>query len=161
MSKSDDRKIATAKEIAEATGRTARWVRLMATEGRFQRVGRGHYDLLSVAAGLLAMLDEKATAQPKSDARERFDQAKAKEAEMRIAERERELIPQVEALDAMSLLVGRVSEEFNGMARRCTRDVDLQKVIEAEADGSKARISNAFGKLAGFVRDGGEPPSSV
>lgn len=148
-------------EISKMTGRTKRWVQILAKDGRFERTTRGRYSTASVLSGLVAHYEELLEKGQKSAAMNRAQEARAEEIELRLQERKREVIPQVEALDAMSLLVGRVSEEFNGMARRCTRDVDLQQVIEAEADGSKARISNAFGKLAGFVRDGGEPPSSV
>lgn len=151
---------ASATEIAKAAGKTVRWVQLQAKDGRFKRASHGQYDLLSVVAGLAALAEENAAAPQKSDARERVDQAKAKEAEMRIAERERELIPQEEALEAMTLLVGKVNDEFNGLAARCTRDIDERQVIEAEVDGSKTRIAGALGKLAGFVRTGGEAPNT-
>ncbi|OOY07361.1 hypothetical protein [Thioclava sp. F36-7] len=147
-------RIATASEIAKAAGRTVRWVQLQAKEGRFKRSGRDRYDLLSVVAGMAALADEREAQASRSDARNRIDEVRAAEAELRLAERRRELIPQSEALEDMSLLVGKVAEEFNGMARRCTRDVVMQTLIEKEADASRRRLSDFFADLAGGVQEG-------
>lgn len=136
-------------------------VRQLAKAGYIEIPKRGHTTIVSAVQGYIRSLKDSHSAATKKGSANRAQDARAEEIELRLRERKRELIPQEEALEAMTLLVGKVNDEFNGLASRYTRDIDERKLIEAEVDGSKARIAGALGKLAGFVSTGGETPNSI
>lgn len=140
---------------------SAERVRQLIKMGYIERTRRGYTTIPSAVQGYIRFLKESAAENTKSAAANRAQEARADEIEMRNAARRRELVSLDEALEAMSLLVGKVNAEMNGLPRRCTRDVDLQSKIEAEADGAKERIAAALRKLSGYARNGGEAPHSL
>ncbi|OWY18254.1 hypothetical protein B6V73_00085 [Thioclava sp. JM3] len=142
----------SASEIVEATGRTARWVQHMAAKGYFERRRRGHYSTVSVLGGLSRFYDEQTKAKEVPSTRQRIDEAKAREVEIRIAQRQRELIPQVEALDAMGLVVEAATAELTKFHMKF-RD-PVRSLIRAEALASIERINAALRKAKASIETG-------
>lgn len=85
--------------------------------------------------------------------------AKAAEIEMRIAEKRRELIPVEDHIAALDIVVGAVRAEFSGLPARVTRDMDLRRKLETEANASLNRISDTLAASAEFIEKGGELPT--
>lgn len=140
------------EEIIEATGRTARWVQQMTAKGYFERRRRGHYSTVSVLRGLSRFYDEQTKAKEVPSTRQRVHEARAREAEMRIAERERELIPQEEAADAMGLVVEAATAELTKFHMKF-RD-PARSLIRAEALASIERINAALRKAKASIETG-------
>lgn len=115
---------------------------------------RGFTTIVGAVQGYIRFLkdeDRKATA---TGALERAREAKVRETEQKIAERDRRLIPIEDAELAMDLLVGKVAEELDGQAARITRDMSLRRSIEADVHGAKTRIAKALAESKGFARTG-------
>lgn len=133
-------------EIATMTGRTVRWVQMLAKEQSITKDGRGKYRLDSVLAALVSHYEAIIEKGSKSAAASRVTDARAEEIELRLAERRRDLIPQEDALAVVDLVAGEVNKQFTGLPARITRDVRLRREIEA-------KLNEAKQKIAGAVRD--------
>lgn len=115
---------------------------------------RGYTTLVSAVRGYIRFLKDAAAKETKTAAVSRAQNARAQEVELRLQERRRDLIPQREAALAMSLLVETVVDEFNGLPKRVTRDVEQLRVIEDETHGAKRRIADRLDQLSGALADG-------
>lgn len=133
-------------EIAAMTGRTVRWVQMLAKEQSIAKDGRGKYRLDSVMAALVAHYEAIIEKGSRTAAVSRVTDARAAELELRIAERRRDLIPQEDAIAVVDLVAGEVNKQFAGLPARITRDVPLRREIEA-------KLNEAKQKIAGAVRD--------
>ena len=111
--------------------------------------------------GYIKFLKEAARDGTQTASAGRAQEARAKEIELRISREERRLIPTEDAVLCMSLLCGKVSEEFGGLAARVTRDPATRRTIEAELRGMRARLATALDRLSQYARDGGETPPSL
>ena len=140
---------------------SAERVRQLVKSGFIDRHRPGYTTIPSAVQGYIKFLKEAASEKTQNASASRVQDARAREVELRIAREQRDLIPQDEALLAMSLLCGKVSEEFAGLPARITRDVAVRKTVEAEIHGAQTRIATALEKLSGFARAGGEPPSTL
>ena len=122
---------------------------------------RGFTTIVGAVQGYIRFLkdeDRKATA---TGAAERARDARAREIEQKIAERDRRLIPVEDAEFAMDTLVGVVNREMDGMAARITRDMVLRRQIEAEVHGAKNRISSSLSDSKGAARTGRDSGDEV
>lgn len=115
---------------------------------------RGYTTIASAVRGYVKFLKDEERRSTQSGAAERARDARAREIEQRISERDRRLIPVDEAELAMDLLVGAVNAEMNGMGARITRDMTLRRLIEADVHGAKIRIAKALVESKGFARTG-------
>jgi hypothetical protein len=135
---------------------TVQRVRQIATEGFIKIHRRGHTTISSAVRGYIRFLKDSHSKQTQAGAAERARDARAREIEQKIAERDRRLIPIEDAELAMDLLVGAVAREFDGQAARITRDMALRRVIEADVHGAKNRIAAALAEGKGFARTGSD-----
>ncbi|SHE78784.1 hypothetical protein SAMN05444339_10263 [Loktanella atrilutea] len=133
-------KTITQTQAAELVGMTTRWVRLRATDGFFQRSARGVYDLHQLVRGIVAYYESLLEKGNKAASANRASDARTREVELRIAEREGRLIPSEDAAAVVADLAALVLSEMSGLAARVTRDLDLRRKIEAETDGVIDRI---------------------
>lgn len=115
----------------------------------------------NVVAGYARFLKESASDRTTNAALTRAQDARAREVELRIKREERELIAQDEALLAMSMLCGIISQQLSGLPARITRDMELRRQIETETHAAQEAIATALDKLSGFVRAGGDPPAAL
>ena len=123
---------------------------------------RGFTTIVGAVQGYIRFLKDEDRKQTKSGASERASDARAREIEQKIAERDRRLIPIEDAEFAMDTLVGVVNGEMDGMAARITRDVALRRLIEADVHGAKNRIADglAEGKRAARTGRDADPTGS-
>ena len=77
----------------------------------------------------------------KGEADGRLRDARAREVELRIAEREHRLIDMVEHESVLAEVVGIVTTALDGLPARVTRDLGLRAVIEAEINATLNRGS--------------------
>lgn len=133
---------------------TVQRVRQIAAEGYIKIHRRGHTTISSAVRGYIRSLKESYSKRTQEGAAERARDARAREIEQKIAERDRKLIPIEDAELAMDLLVGVVNRELDGQAARITRDMALRRTIEADVHGAKTRIAKALAEGTGFARSG-------
>ncbi|OOY21029.1 hypothetical protein BMI86_00060 [Thioclava sp. DLFJ5-1] len=141
-------------QIAQASGRTERWVRQLAARGVIERTRRGHYSTASVLRGLTRHFEEQIAAREVPTTRQRIDEAKAREVEMRIAEKERKLISQAEAQGAITRVVAEVEADLGALHLRFKEPA--RSLIRGEALASLARIKSAEAKLINSLVTGDE-----
>lgn len=140
---------------------SAERVRQLIKSGHIEKTRHGFTTIPSAVQGYIKFLKESASERTTNAALSRAQDARAREVELRIKREERELIPLDEAMLAMSLLCGLVSQQLNGLPVRVTRDMVLRRQIEIETHAAQEAIATALDKLSGFVREGGDPPATL
>lgn len=142
------------QEIARATGRTTRWVQMLAKEQGIAKDGRGRYAIADLLRGLVAHYEQVLENGSRSTAAADATQARADEIRQRMAIKDRTLIPLDEALQAMEIVVGTVNSELTGLPARATRDMAIRRKIEDEVNGTKGRIAASLRKGSAAARSG-------
>lgn len=134
----------SASEAARLICVTADRVRQLVREGRIPKAARNRYRLVDVVEGYVTFLKDDERRSSLAQSESGLKAARQREVELRIAEREREVVPRDEAEAAMDLVVGKVNAEMNGLAARVTRDIEMRTKIETEVHASLKRISEAL-----------------
>lgn len=138
----DERAVATVslKEAASLVGVSERWIQMRAKEGFFSASSRGRYPLVPLVRGVRAYYDALLEKANKSAAASRATDARTREIELRIAERQGKLLPVEDCEAVVSELAALVLREFGGMAAKVTRDLDMRQKIDEEVDSALGRI---------------------
>lgn len=134
-------------------------VRQLVKLGYIPRATKGQYVWIAAVQGYIRFLKEEDRRSSKSASASRLQDAKVAEAEMRMAEKRRELVSVEEATIALDIVMAKVRDEFTGLPARVTRDMDLRRKLEAEANGSLNRIADSLTASAEFIEKGGDLPS--
>lgn len=133
---------------------TPQRIRQLAQAGFIKIHRRSHTTITSTVRGYVRFLKDEERKATQTGAAERARDARAREIEQKIAERDRRLIPTEEAELVMDLLVGAVAKELDGMAARITRDMAFRRLIEADVHGAKIRIADALQEGQSLARTG-------
>ncbi|WP_157057413.1 hypothetical protein [Loktanella sp. 3ANDIMAR09] len=145
----------TLKEAATMVGKSTRWVQLRVTEGYLQKTDRGRYVISDFVQGVVAYYEGLAEKSNQKAAATRSSDARTREIELRIAERERRLIPIEDASAVVADLAGLVLAELTGLPARITRDLDQRKEIEKATDDLVRRIKERASQRADALRSSG------
>lgn len=135
-------------------------VRQLSKSGYIDRPKPGRTTVVSAVQGYIRFLKDEERKNTKSDASNRVADARAAEIELRTAERRRDLISQEEAIAAMDLVVGKVTETLSGLPARITRDLVLRRKIEAAVHTGRKEIASTLAELHGFIATGGDLPAT-
>lgn len=127
---------------------TPNWIRQLEKQGFFKKAGRDQYKLVAVVHGYVDFKNSEDRRSSKTAADARVRDARAREVELKIAEREGRLIEYVEAEGAIDYLVGLYRSEFAGLPARVTRDLQLRRTIEQAVNDTLSRIADAAEKRA-------------
>lgn len=144
----------SAAEIATMTGRTVRWVQILAKEQGIAKEARGKYRLDSVMAGLVAHYEAVVEAGEKKASANRTGDARTREIEQRIAIKDRTLIPIEDAIMALDKVVGVTNAELMGLPSRISRDLGIRRKADAEVHRSRQRISQVLAEMSGAAKTG-------
>jgi uncharacterized coiled-coil protein SlyX len=130
-------------------------VRQLMRAGYIKRGKRaGTVALVAAVQGYIGFLKDEEKRSTKTAADSRVRDARAKEIEIRVAERERTLIPFEDAVAALDVVVSKVRTEVIGIPARMTRDISLRRKIETEVDGSLSRIADALTEATDALASG-------
>lgn len=116
---------------------------------------RGVVPLVGAVQGYLRYLREDERQSSKSAAANRVTDARTREIELRIAERQRDLIPQDDARAVIGEMAAMVKAEFVGSPARVTRDLDLRRTLEQDVDASFARLAVSAERARTALASGG------
>jgi hypothetical protein len=144
----------TTSDSAEIAGVSTRWIQLRVTEGFIKSEGRGRIPIRPFVQGIRAYYEGLLEKGNKSASANRASDARTREVELRIAEREGKLIPAEDAAAVVGDLAAMVLSEMAGLAARCTRDLDMRRKIEAETDSAIDRIRARAQGRAEALRSG-------
>lgn len=132
----------SAAQAAALLDLTERRVQQLAREGVIPKASHGRYPVAGAVRGYIGYLRDEVRRSTETAAGAALKATRQAEIELRMAERQRELVPRAEADAAMDMVVGVVNEEFGGFAARVTRDRQIRNVIEKEMDTTLNRIAD-------------------
>ncbi len=144
----------TVTQAAALIGKSERYIQLRAKEGYFEKEKHGSYPLIPLVRGVIQYQDEQIAKANKSAAASRVTDARTREIELRIAEKESVLIKFEDAQAVIADLLGLVRSEISSIPAKVTRDMDQRGKIEEICDGTLNRIAGRAGKAAAAVSDG-------
>lgn len=130
------------------------WIRQLAKDGWFDAEGRGRYRLVEVVQGYIKFLRDENRRASKSEAAKRATDARAREIELRIEEKERSLIPFEDADMVIANLSGIVLGEMSSLPPRLTRDRKERRRFEKEVSDALNRIKQKAADASEALRTG-------
>ncbi|KRQ99268.1 hypothetical protein CP49_11770 [Bradyrhizobium valentinum] len=139
---------------------SAERVRQLAKEGWIEKAGKDQFYLVDVVQGYIRFRNDSERRATKSASASRVSDARAREVELRIAERERRLVELSEMIALSDQLVGMFRAELSGLPARVTRDLQIRRTIETAINDILDRIADAAVSRAGMVAEGSDtkPP---
>jgi hypothetical protein len=145
-----DRPVVTATQLGVHLGLTRQRICVLAdVEHVLQRAPDGRFDQDACRLAYLNWLRDPARRSARTEADAEFVKAKAEMLRLRIAEKQRSLIPFDEAIAHMEELVGLFLSRLSGFAARCGgRDLAARRVIDQAVYDLRLEISEAATKLA-------------
>jgi len=135
---------------------TPAWIRQMINQGYMTLKSNGLIASKDVSAGYIRYLKDEKRQQARSAGVNKVTAARAAEIELRIAMKQRELIPLEDAMLAFSDLCGFCRQSMDGLAARITRDLALRKLIQKEANAVLQEISTRSSECARAMATGGD-----
>jgi hypothetical protein len=160
VSRIADQAITTA-DVSQLLVLTEARLRALEIDGWIKRIGPNQWPLVATMQGYLGFLRADGRRTSKSAAESRVRDARAREIEIRIAERMRRLIQIDDALETVDAVCGAVRTELAGLPARITRDLSLRNKIEQEANESLSRIADRFEQEANTLRKGGGATATI
>lgn len=149
----------TAAEFATFAGRSRQWVHNLIRDGWISAddAMKGRYPLAALVCGVMAYYEDQGKRETTKDVVARVTEARAREIELRISMKERELIPRDDATLAIDLVVGVVNQQLSGLPARITRDLEQRRRVEGLIDEAKAEIARSVAGSAGLIEEGLDP----
>lgn len=144
----------TVNQVAALCGRSTQWVHQLAKAGFVQKQGKNEYALVAVVRGVIAYYEDLQAKNSKSAAASRATEARTREIELRIQERQRDLIPLEDARAVVGEMAALVRAEFQGLPARYTREMQDRRKLEQEIDGAFERLSRRTEEAARALETG-------
>lgn len=145
----------TATALGLHLGMKRQSVSELAERGVLSALADGSFDLDASRLTYIAHLRGEQRHNTKSASASRVQDARAREIELRTAERDRRLIDTDEAIAALDEIVGPMKADLAGVGPRVTRDIDLRRRIESEHDVIFSRTAARLAERASALRKGG------
>jgi len=153
--------VITTADASQLLALTEARLRALENDGWIERIGPNQWPLVATMQGYLGFLRADGRRTSKSAAESRVRDARAREIEIRVAERIRRLIQIDDALETLDAVCGAVRTELAGLPARITRDLSIRNKIEQEANESLTRIADRFEQEADTLRKGGEATATL
>lgn len=136
-------------------------VRQLVKMGYIERAEKGRYLLVACVQGYIRFLKDEERRSSKTAASSRKDDARTREIELRIAEREHRLVDVEESEAIVSEIIGMIRSGLAGLPARVTRDVALRRKLKSEIDGLLSKCAARADEAAASVRASGVAASPV
>lgn len=136
---------------------TTRRVQQLVKEGWIKKSGRGGYPLLSVVHGYIDFLQDEARRSSKSASASRVTDARTREIEIRIADKEKRHLVEAreEAIAAVDAIIGGLRADLIAAPARITADLEQRRKIETVLNDALRAAAERSDKLArGISPDG-------
>ncbi|MDC7784779.1 hypothetical protein PQJ75_00740 [Rhodoplanes sp. TEM] len=134
--------VITTAQAAALLKCTPQWIRQLEKQGYFRRLGRDQYQLVAVVQGYVDFKNSEERRSSKTAADARVRDARAREYELKNAERERKLVQFDEHIAIVDEMAGMVRSEFAGLPARVTRDLQLRRTIEQAVNDILDRLAD-------------------
>lgn len=146
----------TTEQAASLIGVTDRYIRQLMQDGRFKRDANGVLTVFAVVRGYIEAKDQEIEQARLKAADNEVRRAKAKEINLRIAEKERELVPRDEVEALVQLVVGEIVSRLQGLPARFTRDINERRRLEQLVYDIRGEVADLTAKYGETFRTGGE-----
>ena len=139
----------TANSLATHLGMTRQNVARLTAEAVIEHRSDGYYDQTASRLRYIKHLRAEHRRSPRSEADAEYTSAKAALLRIRIAEKQKSLIPLEEAISTIDEVIGVMLTHMSGMAARCGgHDLQLRRRIEQVVYETRVAMSEAASKLA-------------
>lgn len=145
---------ASAAAIGGLLGVTDRRIRQIASEAGIAAAAHNSWPVGPVVRAAIAAAGRERENDAEREAKARLMSARARDVELRTAERERQLCPTDDAVNVVLRYVGSVVAKLNSMPAQITRDLQLRQQIEAVIDGFRNEMDAELAELAKIYEDG-------
>jgi hypothetical protein len=125
-------------------------------EGWIRREANNQWSLLKVISGVMRYYTDPARRANKSATDSRVGQARAREIELRTAQRAGELCETAEAVALVDDIVGMLRADLSGLPAMVTRDLNIRRDIEKALNDILNRIAARLILQADALEKGGE-----
>jgi hypothetical protein len=143
----------TARDLAAFIGITQIRVQQLAKDDRIPRLARGKYPFAAAVKAYYGLKIDHA-AQHQSSSADLLREKRAREIEIKTAQRERDLIPMSEALACADDVTGAFLHSISGLPARMTRNPRERQRLEAICDEERLRLFDRFAKSREVLRSG-------
>jgi phage terminase Nu1 subunit (DNA packaging protein) len=150
----DDQIVATTSEICRLAGISKQRLGQLEKDGVVSRSARDQWRLIATVRGIFDDMRAKRSEASAADARWR--NARARDQEIRTAQREHRLVPREEFDEAWNWAFGVVVAKLTAVPARCTRDLPMRGIIERELNIARTEIADEFEKQAASLEAKGK-----
>lgn len=148
----DDANMIDLKSVCVLLKLSPRRVQQLATQKWIPRAEKGKYPLVGSVQGYIDFLRDENERRTRSAADSRLRDARAREVEQRIAERDKGLIDVDEALTAADRLAGVYLSSITGLPARITRNQSERRRLEGICDNERQRVADMLSEIASDLR---------
>lgn len=134
---------------------TPRRIQQLAREGYIPPAIRGRYQMVGVVQGYIKSLTDEKRSQSRNEHENRIRDARAREIELRIAEKDGVLIDLEEHEAVLDEIVGMFREATGGLPARLTRDPVKRREIEDQVNELLSDIAARLDKRSRELRESG------
>jgi phage terminase Nu1 subunit (DNA packaging protein) len=138
----------SATKIAQHLGLSRTFVERLAGEGVLPRRPDGKFEIDATRLAYLRHLRQARRHSPATAARAALDAARAREVEVRNAQREKVLIAYEEHLEIVDDMAGVVRTALSSLPARASRDLTIRRRIEAAVRDTLQEIADIAGRRA-------------
>lgn len=156
----DPAQLITRKEAADLLGLDPSRISQLVSSGHIPAAVRGKMALSDVVRGYARSWQERASQETKTSADSRVRDARAREIEQRIAEKNRHLVPAEEATAAIDHVVSACAEAFAALPAMLTRNIEERKRIETQVKRAQGEVAKRLAEAARVLREGGKLPDA-
>lgn len=147
--------ILSTAQAAELLEITAERVRQLVKSGHIEKRGKDQIPLLSAVRGYIRFLKEDERRSSKSASASRVQDSRAREIDLKVAEREGRLVDVVEHRDIFAEVFGTLKAGLAGVPARVTRDMDHRRKLETEIDDILRQAADRFEQASRDLGDAG------
>lgn len=142
------------QQLAKLLMISVEWVRKLHKAGYIPKTGTDRYPLVGAVQGYIRYMKDEERRTSKVQADSRFRDGRTKEIELRIAEKQRDLIPIEDARAEVAAMVSDTRAEMMGLGARVTRDLDMRRSIDNEVTGILSRLAQRAEKASHALETG-------
>lgn len=117
---------------------------------------RGHVSLVGAVQGYIRFLKDESRASSRVASESRVRDARAREMELRIAEREGRLVDMADVIAFETDVLGSLAAQLSTLSSRVTRDLAIREKIDKELDDILAACQRRFEEEGRALLAGGE-----
>lgn len=147
----------TKDQAARLLMMTTERLRQLIAEGYIKAHDRTRVPLVSAVQGYIGFLKEEDRRSSKSAAESRVRDARAREIEVRTAQREGELVPLALALEIVDEAVGIYRSEIGILPARISANPGERRRIQGMVDDTQRKVAERLAQWAGAARKGAGP----